>query len=154
MMDAKWRGFLRMALRKIYFRYPSRFEALKRNEIATPAMKKDGTPKMRMGKAMMTRRYSCEKCNKEGLKSTEVAVNHLFNIGPSPESRNSIPEWTWNDVIERMFCESDELERICHECHKELTTSEKESMRNGSFFDNIKLEDSRYAKRREGKWKW
>jgi hypothetical protein len=39
---------------------------------------------------------------------------------------------TWDDVINRMFCEKENLQVLCHECHKAKTQEEKESRRAGS----------------------
>jgi hypothetical protein len=33
---------------------------------------------------------------------------------------------TWDDVVERMFCEADGLQLLCHECHKAKTSDERE----------------------------
>ena len=31
---------------------------------------------------------------------------------------------TWDDCIERMFCEADNLQCVCHACHKEKCAEE------------------------------
>lgn len=136
-LDARWRGFIRMALRKIYFRYPARFEALKRNEKAEPAFKKDGTPKMRSGKQMMTRRYTCEECGKEELKSTEISIDHISPVGWSVGSRNAPTWWSWNHVIDRMFCDSNGLQLLCTDCHKTKSKQDKQDMKDGAFLKKM-----------------
>ena len=138
MIDAKLRAGVRMALRTIYFRSPARLEALKRTETATPASKLDGSPKERQGKRMFTRRYKCESCGKDGLKTTEVQINHKENCGGSPGSRDTPEWWTWDILIERLFCSSDKLEVLCVDCHSAITKTEKEAMRDGSFYEKIK----------------
>lgn len=133
MIDAKLRAAIRMALRSVSFRMPSRIEALKKQETATEAFKKDGTKKERKGKQTYTRRYKCEVCNKDGFKSTEVRVDHIIPAGYSPESRDAAKGWTWQHLIDRLFCSPDNLQVICLPCHENKTLRDREEIRNGTF---------------------
>jgi hypothetical protein len=35
-------------------------------------------------------------------------------------------EWSWDEIIERMFCEIENIQVICKECHDEKTKEESE----------------------------
>lgn len=36
---------------------------------------------------------------------------------------------TWDDVIERLFCEADGFQLLCHECHSRKTADERQERR-------------------------
>lgn len=72
--------------------------------------------------------YECAKCKrhvpptiKEGRKRIKnVAVDHIDPI-VDPEKGFT----TWDDCIERMFCEKENLQLLCKECHDEKSVKER-----------------------------
>lgn len=61
--------------------------------------------------------YLCALCDKE-FTSTNVQVDHKEPIG------------SWNDVnvvVEKLFCEKENLQVLCKPCHKEKTKKERQS---------------------------
>ena len=82
-------------------------------------------------KLARTRRgfYTCNGCKQEvpnttrdenGKRIKNVLVDHIQPI------IDPATGWvSWDDTIERMFCEADNLQVLCHECHKVKTDEEK-----------------------------
>jgi 5-methylcytosine-specific restriction endonuclease McrA len=72
--------------------------------------------------------YKCECCGTEGpatirvdgKKMNNAVVDHIHPIiDPSTGFT------TWDDCIERMFCEEDNLQLLCHVCHTEKSNEER-----------------------------
>lgn len=67
--------------------------------------------------------YKCECCGEvvpptifdadKGKRVNNVFVDHI-----DPVINPNIGWTTWDDVIERMFCELDNLQLLCGKCHK------------------------------------
>jgi hypothetical protein len=82
-------------------------------------------------KEARTRRgfYLCNGCKQEvpntirdekGKRIKNVLVDHIEPI------IDPAIGWTdWDDCINRMFCESPNLQVLCHDCHKKKTDEEK-----------------------------
>ena len=154
-IDASMRYRISMALRTIYFMSSERKAVVERCETATPARKKDGTPKLRKGKQMFTRRYRCEVCGKDGLKISrqkikgtggksgvkakyepaEFQIDHISPIGSMPGTRDAPKWWNWTHYITRMFMSREGLQGICHDCHTSKTLKDKEDIRSGKFYE-------------------
>lgn len=61
--------------------------------------------------------YECNRCHQH-FPAKEVEVNHIQPVVP-------ISGWTsWDETIERMFCEAPGLEVCCKVCHKLITKQE------------------------------
>lgn len=73
--------------------------------------------------------YLCASCKKhipttiktdEGKRVKNVHVDHI-----KPIIDPAIGWTNYDDMIERMFCEADNLQVLCNECHKKKTDEEK-----------------------------
>ena len=62
----------------------------------------------------------CASCN-EIHPETTCAVDHI-----NPVINPSTGFTTWDDVIERLFCELDNLQVLCKPCHDKKTQEEKD----------------------------
>lgn len=82
-------------------------------------------------KEARTRRgfYMCASCNQEvtasikndnGKRIKNAIVDHI-----QPIIDPAVGFTTWDDCINRMFCEKDNLQVVCHECHQEKSNEEK-----------------------------
>ncbi len=81
-------------------------------------------------KAATTKRgfRMCAGCNREvpvtevrdGKRQKNTFVDHIKAI-VDPETGFT----TWDDVVERMFCEADNLQVLCYECHTEKSNEER-----------------------------
>ena len=64
-----------------------------------------------------------KKGNKKRINN--AVVDHI-----EPVIDPSIGWVSWDDVINRMFCEEDGLQVLCHTCHSRKTMEEKEIKKN------------------------
>jgi len=125
-------------LRKAYFMSYERKQVLERCETATPAMKKDGTPKLRLGKQCYVRRYNCEVCGKGDFKAPkEFQVDHISPVGGTPGTRDTPKWWSWDIYINRLFCDADQMQGICTNCHICKTVKDKANIKNGTFYKDL-----------------
>jgi 5-methylcytosine-specific restriction endonuclease McrA len=63
-------------------------------------------------------RYTCAGCGNI-FKAKDVAVDHIHPVVDTDGFKS------WDDVIERLFCEVDGLQVLCHTCHSVKTANEK-----------------------------
>lgn len=68
----------------------------------------------------MAKHYRCAECLK-CCPAKDVQVDHINPVVDPEQGFVS-----WDDVINRMFCEKDNLQILCLECHKAKTQREKE----------------------------
>ena len=93
---------IRSALRRTFSRSPIVREILNSARIEYDQYKKDGTIAKR--KAV---RYKCAICGKE-FKSSEVSVDHIIPVIPVNSEFDG-----WDNFIERLFCDKDNLQVVC-----------------------------------------
>ena len=67
----------------------------------------------------MAKHYRCAKCL-GAFPSKDVQVDHI-----KPIINPSIGFTTWDDVVNNMFCEKNNLQVLCLACHKIKTQAEK-----------------------------
>lgn len=63
----------------------------------------------------LAQHFLCATCNKEFV-AKDVQVDHIIPIGT---------EKTWDQFIDGLFCEEDNLQVLCIPCHKIKTKAEK-----------------------------
>jgi hypothetical protein len=61
--------------------------------------------------------YQCSTCSKV-VGNKEIKVDHIEPVVPVTGFS------TWDDIIERLFCEESGLQAICATCHTEKTSKE------------------------------
>lgn len=105
--SARYFGFIRSALRRAWTRYPVRYQAM--DKAKQPYTGKDKRTKWV---------YKCKQC-KELFKSTEVQVDHIKPAGTLKDYKD-LPSF-----VQNLFCEADNLQVLCKECHKEKTLKER-----------------------------
>lgn len=92
-----------MALRRVSFTWKGRADAIKA---------------ARVGRGL----YQCNLC-KAIVKNKEFRVDHCYPV-VDPEKGFT----TWDDYIDRMFCESSKFQIICQACH-DVKTAEEQAKR-------------------------
>lgn len=118
-MDKKWKAKIINALRKLSFSYPPRNEAKKKRKVA-PAI------------------YSCAICEVHCYdgKSEKAYEKHketypdlvygivLDHIEPVVDLKKGFGNW--NEFMEGLFCDEENFQAICNQCHDIKTKKENE----------------------------
>ena len=121
--EAKYRSFIRGNLRRTSTRWPPIGDCLRAARISRGL-------------------YKCAECKQsveasirvDGRRIKNVHVDHILPI-VDPE----IGFVSWDALIERMFCEPDNLQVLCHSCHTKKTNEEKAMAK--ARRDKLKLEE-------------
>lgn len=72
--------------------------------------------------------YKCAGCGKEVPASTKEGrkrVKNIFVDHINPIVDPEIGFTTWDEYIERMFCEKEKLQLLCKSCHDEKSKQER-----------------------------
>lgn len=104
--QAKYEATIKNALRKISMYWCTGDDYLK-------TIRRDKTEASGPGKHKYE--YPCEHCDK-WMKREDVELDHKVPVGSVKD---------WNGLIERMFCEINGWNSLCHECHVKKTNQEK-----------------------------
>ena len=107
--EARFNSFIKGGLRGISSRWPPKYEALSGAYVGKLLNSKTN----RIGK-----HFRCASCSGE-FPAKEVQVDHIEPVIPATGFT------TWDDVINRMFCEKENLQVLCTECHKRKTAEER-----------------------------
>lgn len=111
--EARFTAFIKSALRNASQKWPPRNNVKKKARIARGV-------------------YLCAGCNKEVPASlppkdgNKRRINNAVVDHIEPVIDPSTGHTSWDEVINRMFCEEDGLQVLCHKCHTEKTQKEKE----------------------------
>ena len=96
------RSYLRGVLRKAFLQAPIKTEVLRRAKVG------------QSGKVFL---YACATCSAITTRK-ECQIDHLIPVTP-------LRGWDdWNGFIERMFCDTDNLQVLCKPCHRAKTLEE------------------------------
>jgi 5-methylcytosine-specific restriction endonuclease McrA len=109
--EARFKSFITSTLRTATQRWPPKFEALKAAFIDRKINKKTGK---------LAQHFSCASCKGEFV-SKDVQVDHKKPVVCPKKGFQG-----WETYIDRLFCETENLQVLCVPCHKEKTAQEKE----------------------------
>lgn len=109
--DARYQSFIKGGLRGISRRWPPKYECLNSASVGTRINVKSGR---------IAKHYECANCH-QSYPAKDVQVDHIEAIIDP-----AIGFVDWDTVIERMFCEKDNLQVLCSECHRAKTAAERE----------------------------
>ena len=104
--EARWRSFVRSALRGAFRRWPPKFDVLRK-----AAVEKRVNP----ASGRIAMHYRCAMCE-ELFVLRNVQVDHIKQIGALT---------TWDTFINKLFCEARNLQVLCKPCHKVKTKKER-----------------------------
>lgn len=101
--EARYYGFIRSTLRRASLRWPPRGDAMKNNR------------RTYTGEDKRTKwEHQCAICAK-WFKAKEIEIDHIKPCGAlTCDADLTI-------FISRLFCEEDNLRKLCKSCHKEVT---------------------------------
>ena len=108
--EARFKSFVTSALRAASRRWPPKYKALKEAFVGRQVNVKTGK---------MAMHYKCVACQKLYVAS-DVQVDH---IKPVVDPKKGFV--SWDDFINRIFCEIENLQVLCKPCHKIKTDQEK-----------------------------
>ena len=108
---ARWNSFVKSALRSASLRWPARYKTLNASKTLVKTNVKTGR---------LAQHHRCKQCQLD-FPAKDVRVDHIQAIIDP-----AIGFTSWDDVIDRMFCEADNLQVLCTTCHNEKTTAEKQ----------------------------
>ncbi len=108
-MDNKLKYFIINTLRRASFRWKPRGEAEKKFRVPNGTFKNGKT---KYG-------YQCAHCNEIFMKK-DVCTDHIIPVVGEEGFT------TFDEYIERMFCDADGFQVLCSSCHDEKTAIEKE----------------------------
>jgi hypothetical protein len=142
---AKFRSYVRGAIRRIEQRWPAKLSVLQRVRIELPKTKKNGEP----GKNAVW--YKCEECGTLGkpmhspkqnalAKEWRRANKKALKYGLEPPPRPDVPvrvwvdhkdpvvpidrEIGWDDFVNRLFCVKENYQVLCDDCHTRKSLDE------------------------------
>lgn len=104
---ARYWSFISSGLRKMWMKYPVKQEALK-----AARRPFEGTDKRTRWE------YRCIGCD-VWFKGKDIQVDHIEPVG-SLRDYEDLPR-----AVKNLFCELDNLQVLCKECHQSKTISEK-----------------------------
>lgn len=114
--EARYRAFVISALRAYMKRFPPKWKALKAAMVGKKINKRTGR---------LAEHYLCASCG-GFFVARDVQVDHIDPV-VSPEE--GFQDW-WT-YFNRLYCEADNLQVLCKQCHREKTNAErKERMKN------------------------
>lgn len=105
---------IRGALRRAFVRSPAISEILQKNRKEVDRFNKDGSKSIK--KAVL---YQCNKC-KQWFPKKFISVDHIIPVIPVEGTFT-----TWDDFINRLFCDINNLQCMCDGCHDEKTQEER-----------------------------
>jgi len=114
---ARFNSFVKGGLRGISRRWPPKYETLA--EACTGKQTNLSTGRL-------AKHYKCAGCARD-YPAKEVQVDHINPVIDPVEGFT-----TWDDVINNMFCEAENLQVLCTTCHKIKTAGERQRKSNAS----------------------
>jgi len=115
--EARFRAFVKSALRKASSRWQVQSDVLKKAQTGTRKNRFTGRQAMH---------FKCSKCRKS-YPRTHVQVDHVNPVEPfEGYSGETYLGTNWNTYIERLLCEDYNYQVLCTNCHTTKTNKENE----------------------------
>ena len=108
---ARFNSFVKSALRSASQRWPPKYKCLHAAKVGK---------KINWKTSRVAEHYKCNSCTKEFVLK-DVQVDHIKPLVPVTGFT------TWDEVINNMYCEADNLQVLCVDCHKIKSNAEKAS---------------------------
>jgi len=101
-------------------RWPVKYEAIRK------AYVKDGINPQTGRKCKL---HKCGSCGNL-FPQSQMAADHIDPVIPIDGfTGEKFLDYNWTELIQRLFCEADALQVLCHLCHKLKTADERASRR-------------------------
>lgn len=112
--SARFNSFVKSALRAASRRWPPKYECLSSAYVGTMLNNKSGR---------QAKHYKCACCS-NSFPAKDVQVDHV-----KPIIDPTVGFTSWDEVVTNMFCEKENLQLLCVECHKTKTAQERTTKR-------------------------
>lgn len=112
--EGRIKSFIISVLRTGARRWPPRYEALADACVGQKINIKSGR---------LAKHYICNEC-KEEFTSKDVEIDH---IQPAVSIQEGFIDW--NEFIKRLYCEKENLQCLCKDCHLKKTLKERQIAR-------------------------
>lgn len=110
--EARFRGFVRSALRTAWMKWPPNQLTKKNARVARGRYKCAGYKK---------RNHVVPNSIKvEGKRKNNIFTDHIIPVGTHKD---------WDSTVEGMFCETDNLQLLCKDCHDRKTKDERAALK-------------------------
>lgn len=117
---ARFNSFIKSALRSASNKWPPKYEVKKEARVERGIYRCAG-----YGRKAHNVPASLPRKKGSKRRINNVLVDHIQPVIDPEKGFIS-----WDDVIERMFCEKEGLQVLCHECHKNKTADERQRRKN------------------------
>jgi 5-methylcytosine-specific restriction endonuclease McrA len=115
--EGRYRSFVTSTLRSGARRWPPKFETLNSAKTEKRVNTKTGR---------VAQHYLCNHCCNE-FPAKDVQVDHIMPVvEPSKGFK------TWDDFIDKLYCEKDNLQVLCKPCHLIKSNLEKQEKKNAN----------------------
>lgn len=111
--ESRFHSFVKSGLRSLSQKWPPKYRVLSKAYTGTEINPASGR---------LAKRYRCASC-KSTFVAKDVEVNHIEPVVPTTGFDS------WDNIIERLFCEESGLEVLCRPCHKIRTQEENKGRR-------------------------
>ena len=108
--EGRFRGFVTATLRAGMRRWPPKWAVKEKAKVGIKLNRRTGRKCIH---------YLCASCG-NGFPNSLVQVDHILPVGSSK---------TWDEYIERLFCEAGNLQVLCKACHKKKTKIDNQANR-------------------------
>ncbi len=113
----KFENAIMSCIRKAFAHYsPKYYEVWERSRVEEDTFKKDGDVSAK--KAVFR---VCNVCGKK-VKNDQADVDHIHPVIPVGKTRHDL---SWDEVVNRIDCDIENLQVICDDCHSEKTKAER-----------------------------
>jgi len=109
--QSRFNSFIKSALRSASGRWPPKYKAIQEAFTESKTNAKTGRT---------AKHYRCNVCRND-YPVKDIQVDHLEPVIDPAKGFTS-----WDEVIRRMFCESDGFQILCKPCHTIKTNAEKQ----------------------------
>jgi hypothetical protein len=108
--EAKFHSFVKSALRAASRKWPPKYETINAACVGQ---------KVNIASGRLAKHFKCAACAEE-FPASKIQVDHIEAI-----INPKIGFTNWDDVVNAMFCEKENLQCLCLDCHKAKTAQER-----------------------------